>query len=56
MEPKIRFKGFEGEWKEEPLKTFFTKVTKKNTKMQYLLYQEAMHSKVTTFLLLESQL
>lgn len=35
MEPKIRFKGFEGEWKEEPLKTFFTKVTKKNTKMQY---------------------
>lgn len=35
MKPKIRFKGFEGEWKEEPLKTFFTKVTKKNTKMQY---------------------
>lgn len=35
MEPKIRFKGFEGEWKAEPLKTFFTKVTKKNTKMQY---------------------
>ena len=35
MEPKIRFKGFEEEWKEEPLKTFFTKVTKKNTKMQY---------------------
>ncbi len=35
MEPKIRFKGFEGEWKEEPLKSFFTKVTKKNTKMQY---------------------
>uniref|UniRef100_UPI0040270862 restriction endonuclease subunit S n=1 Tax=Prevotella sp. TaxID=59823 RepID=UPI0040270862 len=33
-EPKIRFKGFSGEWKNSPLKDFFTKVTKKNTKLE----------------------
>ena len=33
-EPKIRFKGFNGEWKNSPLKDFFTKVTKKNTKLE----------------------
>ena len=35
MEPNLRIKGFPGDWKEEPLKSFFTKVTNKNTRMQY---------------------
>lgn len=35
MEPNLRIKGFPGDWKEDPLKSFFTKVTNKNTRMQY---------------------
>lgn len=34
MKPKIRFKGFSGEWEKSPLKDFFTKVTKKNIKLE----------------------
>lgn len=34
MKPKIRFKGFSGEWEKSPLKDFFTKVTKKNAKLE----------------------
>lgn len=33
--PKLRFRGFEGEWEENPLKNFFTKVTTKNTSLEY---------------------
>lgn len=33
--PKLRFRGFEGEWEEKPLKNFFTKVTTKNTSLEY---------------------
>lgn len=35
MVPNLRINGFSGDWKVDPLKTFFTKVTSKNTRMQY---------------------
>lgn len=35
MEPKLRLKEFTGNWQETPLKSFFTKVTNKNTRMLY---------------------
>ena len=34
-QPKIRFKGFEGEWNETQLSQFFTKVLEKNHKIEY---------------------
>ena len=34
-EPKIRFKGFNGEWKKSPLKKFFSKVTERNSNLSY---------------------
>ena len=35
MEPKIRLKGFSGEWETHSLSEYFKKVTEKNTKMEY---------------------
>ena len=34
-EPRVRFKGFSGEWKKSILKDFFTKVTQKNIDKKY---------------------
>ena len=34
MEPKIRFKGFEGEWKEVKLNSFAKRVTRKNSHLE----------------------
>jgi len=34
-EPKIRLKGFEGEWEEHSLSEYYKKVTAKNTKMEF---------------------
>ena len=33
-EPKIRFKGFQGEWETHALSEYFKKVCDKNTKME----------------------
>jgi type I restriction enzyme S subunit len=35
MKPQLRIKSFSSDWKEESLKSFFTKVTNKNTRKQY---------------------
>lgn len=35
ISPLIKFKGFDGSWEEQSLRDFFTKVTQKNSKMEY---------------------